>query len=206
MCEYLSRGSGFDTNNEGPALAPATHKNDMTHSPTLAPEWLIQSWFNSDKPLLLSGMRGRVVVLCAFQVLCKDSTSFAVPQALRIHSTFEPKDVSVIGLHSTFEHHAAITPAVIKAYLHEYRIKFPVGLDMASPQGPIPQTMETYRMRGTPSLILIDRHGHIRKHAFGPVDDLRLGAEIGALTQESAAAAAVAAPVGPPSVAQSSAA
>jgi hypothetical protein len=33
---------------------------------------------------------------------------------------------------------------------------------------------------------LIDRNGMIRKHAFGPVDDLRIGAEIGALTQESA--------------------
>ena len=43
-------------------------------------------------------------------------------------------------------------------------------------------------MRGTPSLVLIDRNGLMRKHAFGAVDDLRIGAEIGALTQESAAA------------------
>ena len=41
-------------------------------------------------------------------------------------------------------------------------------------------------MRGTPSLVLIDRQGMIRKHAFGPADDLRIGAEIGALAQESA--------------------
>jgi hypothetical protein len=178
----------------------------MTNPPTLAPEWLIQTWFNADKPLLLAGLRGRVVVLCAFQVLCKDSTSFGVSQALRIHGTFEPKDVAVIGLHATFEHHAAITPAVIKAYLHEYRVKFPVGLDLPSAQGPIPQTMETYQMRGTPSLILIDRHGHIRKHAFGPVDDLRLGAEIGALTQETAAEALAAAAAMPSDAARSSAA
>lgn len=183
---------------------PARWRNsidNMTHVSTPAPEWQIQTWFNSDKPLLLSGFRGRVVALCAFQVLCKDSTSFAVSQALRIHGTFEPKDVAVIGLHTTFEHHAAITPAVIKAYLHEYRIKFPVGLDLPNPQGPIPQTMEAYRMRGTPSLVLIDRHGNTRKHAFGPVDDLRLGAEIGALTQEGAAAAAA-----PPAVARNTAA
>jgi hypothetical protein len=31
---------------------------------------------------------------------------------------------------------------------------------------------------------LIDRHGLVRKHAFGSVDDLRIGAEIGALVQE----------------------
>ena len=162
----------------------------MTTSTVLAPEWLVQSWFNTDRPVLLSGLRGKVVVLYAIQALCKDSSAFAIPQALRIHGTFEPKDVSVIGLHSTFEHHAAITPAVIKAFLHEYRIKFPVGLDLHSKDGPIPQTMEAYRMRGTPSIVLIDRHGYIRKHSFGPVDDLRLGAEIGALTQEHSAAAA----------------
>jgi hypothetical protein len=45
--------------------------------------------------------------------------------------------------------------------------------------------MERYQMRGTPSLVLIDRQGMIRKHAFGPADDLRIGAEIGALTQEA---------------------
>jgi hypothetical protein len=44
--------------------------------------------------------------------------------------------------------------------------------------------MEAYKMRGTPSIVLIDRLGVVRKHAFGAVDDLRLGAEIGALTQE----------------------
>jgi hypothetical protein len=43
-------------------------------------------------------------------------------------------------------------------------------------------------MRGTPSLVLIDRQGLIRKHAFGSSDDLRIGAEIGALTQERLAA------------------
>ena len=164
----------------------------MTTSTVLAPEWLVQSWFNTDRPVLLSGLRGRVVVLYAFQALCKDSSAFAVPQALRIHGTFEPKDVMVIGLHSTFEHHAAITPAVIKAFLQEYRIKFPVGLDLPNSDGPIPQTMELYRMRGTPSVVLIDRHGYIRKHSFGAVDDLRLGAEIGALTQEHSAAASIA--------------
>jgi len=84
-----------------------------------------------------------------------------------------------------------VTPAVIKAFVHEYRIKFPVGLDLPSPDGPIPQTMESYRMRGTPSIVLIDRHGYIRKHSFGAVDDLRLGAEIGALTQEHSAAASM---------------
>ena len=150
----------------------------------------MQTWFNSDAPLLLSGLRGRVVVLAAFQVLCPNSIAAGIPQAKRIFETFEPKDVVVIGLHATFEHHDAFSTPVLKAFIHEYRLKFPIALDQPNPMSPIPHTMERYKMRGTPSLILIDRLGLVRKHAFGAVDDLRIGAEIGALTQESATATA----------------
>jgi hypothetical protein len=160
----------------------------MTTS-TYAPELLVQTWFNTDKPLLLSGLRGRVVVLTAFQVLCPNSIAGGIPQALRIFETFEPKDVAVIGLHATFEHHEAFSVPVLKAFIHEYRLKFPIALDQPNPASPIPHTMERYKMRGTPSLVLIDRQGLVRKHAFGAVDDLRIGAEIGALTQESDTAA-----------------
>ena len=163
----------------------------MIISTTHAPELVVQTWFNSDRPLLLSGLRGKVVVMTAFQVLCPQSIASGIPQAKRIFETFEPKDVAVIGLHATFEHHDAFSPAVLKAFIQEYRLKFPIALDQPNPSSPIPQTMDRYGMRGTPSLVLIDRHGLVRKHSFGPVDDLRIGAEIGALTQESAGDARV---------------
>ncbi len=162
----------------------ATGGAKLMTNPTYAPELLVQTWFNTDRPLALSGLRGRVVVLSAFQVLCPKSIGGGVPQAQRVYETFEPKDVVVIGLHTTFEHHDAFNPAMLKAFIHEYRLKFPIALDQPNPASPIPQTMERYKMRGTPSLVLIDRHGVVRKHAFGAVDDLRIGAEIGALTQE----------------------
>jgi peroxiredoxin len=158
----------------------------MDDTPKVAPEWSVRHWYNSDHPIALSALRGRVVVLGAFQVLCPQSVAFGVPQIRRIHETFEPKDVAVIGLHATFEHHAAITRAVVEAFIQEYRLKFPVAIDAPGDSGPIPLTMERYRMRGTPSLVLIDRDGVIRKHAFGPIDDLRIGAEIGALAAEPA--------------------
>ncbi len=158
----------------------------MTNTTTYAPEVLAHSWFNTDRPLLLSGLRGKVVVLAAFQVLCAPSVAGGIPQAQRIYETFAPSDVTVIGLHATFEHHGAFSAAVLKAFIQEYRLKFPIAIDQPNEAGPIPHTMERYQMRGTPSLVLIDRMGFVRKHAFGAVDDLRLGAEIGALTQESA--------------------
>jgi peroxiredoxin len=161
----------------------------MTIPSTCAPDFVVQAWFNTDRPISLSGLRGRVVVLVAFQALCPNSVAVGVPQARRIHETFEPKDVAVIGLHSTFEHHDAYSPAVLKAFIQEHRLKFPIALDQPNAAGPIPHTMERYKMRGTPSLVLIDRQGSVRKHAFGAAEDLRIGAEIGALTQESAAPA-----------------
>jgi peroxiredoxin len=157
----------------------------MTAISSQAPELTVQTWFNTDRPINLSSLRGRVVVLIAFQVLCPNSIAFAIPQARRIHETFEPGDVAVIGLHATFEHHEAYNLAVLNAFIHEYRLKFPVALDSPNAAGPIPHTMDRYNMRGTPSLVLIDRQGLIRKHAFGASEDLRIGAEIGALTQEA---------------------
>jgi hypothetical protein len=165
----------------------------MTATALEAPELAVNCWFNTDRPLNLVGLRGRVVALVAFQALCPQSVAVAIPQAIRMYETFEPNDVAVIGLHATFEHHEAYTHATLKAFIQEHRLKFPIALDSAKAAGPIPQTMDLYNMRGTPSLVLIDRRGLIRKHAFGAVEDLRIGAEIGALAAESPAAAARAA-------------
>lgn len=147
-----------------------------------APPWTTAAWLNS-APLSLQELRGRVVVLHAFQMLCPACVSHGLPQAGRIHALFAPTDVVVIGLHTVFEHHAAMTPLALKAFLHEYRIAFPVGVDApsAAPGDPLPQTMRAYGMRGTPSLILIDRQGLLRRHAFGVEEDLAVGAAISAL-------------------------
>jgi hypothetical protein len=46
--------------------------------------------------------------------------------------------------------------------------------------------MQTYQMQGTPTTILIDRAGNLRKQKFGRDDDMLIGAEIMALVSESA--------------------
>lgn len=150
-----------------------------------APAWTTREWFNTDHALQLADLRGKVVVLHAFQMLCPACVRHGLPQAQRIHATFAPRDVAVIGLHTVFEHHAAMTPVSLRAFLHEYRIGFPVGVDApgADPREPIPLTMRAYDLQGTPSLVLIDRRGDLRHHAFGAEDDLALGAAIAALVE-----------------------
>ncbi|MFO1124936.1 MAG: redoxin domain-containing protein [Methylocystis sp.] len=151
-----------------------------------APELAVSQWFNTPAPITLAGMRGRVVLLHAFQMLCPGCVAHGTPQAQRAHALFRSSDLAVIGLHTVFEHHAAMTPVSLEAFIHEYRLTFPIGVDQPAAEGPIPVTMARYEMRGTPTAILIGRDGIIRHHGFGQEDDMALGAIIGALLAEPA--------------------
>lgn len=148
-----------------------------------APPLEISHWLPAEAATTLADLRGRVVVIEAFQMLCPGCVSHGLPQASRIHDTFSRDDVVVLGVHSVFEHHAAQTPLALEAFLHEYRIAFPVGVDASDGSG-IPATMARYGMQGTPTMVLIDRAGHRRAQHFGSVPDLRLGAEIMMLIAE----------------------
>lgn len=154
----------------------------MPKTPPLAPEWRVSRWFNTPQPLTLTGLRGRVVALHTFQMLCPGCVAHGLPQAQRMHALFDERDVAVVGLHTVFEHHAAMTPVSLEAFIHEYRLAFPIGVDEPSGEADgVPQTMRLYGFRGTPSLALIDREGRLRHHGFGAEDDLRIGALIGRL-------------------------
>lgn len=157
----------------------------MTNEPPLAPPLQVERWFNTTEPVTLESLRGKVVVLEAFQMLCPGCVSHGLPQAQRIHATFPADRVAVIGLHTVFEHHDAMRPVSLQAFLHEYRIGFPVGVDSAEAGDPVPRTMRAYAMRGTPALILIDAQGRLRHQHFGQVGDLVAGAQIALLMQEA---------------------
>jgi hypothetical protein len=145
-----------------------------------APEWQTTEWFNTPSPLTLAALRGRIVMLTAFQMLCPGCVADALPQAQRVAATFKSSDVAVIGLHSVFEHHDAMGPAALRAFLHEYKIRFPVGVDATDGAG-LPHTMRIYGFQGTPTTLLFDREGQLRRHVFGRISDLQLGAELMAL-------------------------
>jgi hypothetical protein len=152
--------------------------------------WQVEQWLNSPAPVTLESLRGRVVYVLAFQMLCPGCASEAVPQALRVRQTFTESDVAVIGLHTVFEHHEAQgSAAALTAFLHEYRIGFPVGIDSHGPHLGMPRTMEHYQMRGTPTELLFDRAGELRLQHFGHLEDLRLGASIATLLVEPIPAA-----------------
>jgi len=144
------------------------------------PDWSVDQWLNTPQPISLLDLRGKVVVIEAFQMLCPGCVSHGLPLAQQVFDHFPRDDVAVIGLHTVFEHHTAMTPVSLEAFLHEYRITFPVGVDTPG-AATLPVTMERYGLRGTPSLLLVDRNGALAAHYFGQIGSLRLGAEIATL-------------------------
>jgi peroxiredoxin len=160
----------------------------VTDGPAMAPELQVACWFNSE-PLSLADLCGKVVVLGAFQMLCPGCVSTSLPQLQRIFDTFSHDALQVIGLHSVFEHHAAMTPVSLDAFLHEYRVSYPVAVDDHDDPAGIPNTMARYGFQGTPSLVLIDRAGRLRLHRFGHIPDLVVGAAIQQLLDEGLAGA-----------------
>src|SRR3546814_6993426 len=74
----------------GPSMAEA--------SPPMAPEWTVSRWINADGAPSLQSLRGRVVFLHAFQMLCPACVQHAVPQSLKVAAAFASTDLAVVGL------------------------------------------------------------------------------------------------------------
>ena len=150
-----------------------------------APELQVSQWFNTNRPLALADLRGKVVMLYAFQMLCPACVKLATPQAQEVDRHFAGQDLAVIGLHTVFEHHLAMQPLALAAYIHENRLRFPIGVDEpGGDKSSIPMTMRRYALEGTPTTVLLDRAGRIRMRQLGAVPDLQLGVALGQLLAE----------------------
>ena len=150
-----------------------------------APPLSTTGWLNTDRSLDIADFLGRILVIEAFQMLCPGCVAHGLPQVQRVAQAFSSDQLAVIGLHTVFEHHEAQgTRAALEAFAHEYRLSFPIGIDRQ--EGRLPLTMSAYAMQGTPTLVVVDRHGLRRFQRFGHVDDLVLGSVLGTLLAERA--------------------
>jgi hypothetical protein len=152
-------------------------------NPEKPPAIAAAQWFNAAEPLSLDKLKGKVVLLVAFQMLCPGSLRHALPQAQRIARAFNDDEVAVIGLHMVFENHKDMTPSQLEPFLKQEHIEIPIAVDKQNGSG-LPETMDAYGMQGTPTVLVFDRQGRLRRHYLGAVDDVRLGAEIMALCIE----------------------
>jgi hypothetical protein len=163
---------------------PPCQKGSSMFDPENPPELQAAAWFNADPPPTLQSLKGKVVVLAAFQQHCPSSLKHGLPQAARIAGAFNDDEVAVIGLNTPFEQTDKQGRAALEAFVAEQGLPFPVALDTVNGQS-LPKTMEAYEIQGTPTVLIFDRQGRLRRHYLGQVDDLRIGAEVMALTIEA---------------------
>lgn len=145
------------------------------------PEIEASHWINTDAPPSLVSLRGKVVVVAVFQMLCPGCAGSSLPQARNLHALFSTEDLVVIGLHSVFEHHQVMTLDALKVFAREYRLQFPIAVDRPVPGSSVPATMRQWALQGTPTLMVFGRDGELALQHFGHLDDLRLGAILGEL-------------------------
>jgi len=155
-------------------------------NPESPPEIDAQRWLNSDGSMLLAQNKGKVVLVAVFQMLCPACVKHGLPQAARVAQGFNDDQVAVIGLHSVFERHDEQSPEKLEGFVAENSYPFAIAVDKPGGPSGLPRTFAAYELQGTPTVLLFDRQGRLRRHYLGAVDDVRLAAEIMALTMEPA--------------------
>lgn len=153
-----------------------------------APEWVISEWINGDG-VILSDLKGKVVIVEFFQLWCPGCNSFSIPLMKKWTRTFKNQlaagDLKILSIHTVFEGHDYQTPERLRSFVKEKGIHHLVGIDRHKKGERIPETMKRYRTRGTPEMAIIDKRGYIRFQKFGGFDPSRAERFIKQLLSES---------------------
>jgi thiol-disulfide isomerase/thioredoxin len=145
----------------------ATVKAETAPSENRAPEWVVSEWINSEG-FTLSDMRGKVVIIDFFQLWCPGCNKFSGPLMKKWKQKYgDRKDIQLVAIHTIFEGHSQQTPKLLRQYVKEKNITYPVGVDDQVSGQRLPETMIRYNTRGTPEMAIIDKKGRIRFQHFG---------------------------------------
>jgi thiol-disulfide isomerase/thioredoxin len=131
-------------------------------APRPAPAWDNTSWLNTDTPVRLDQLRGRVVLLNFWVFTCGNCTR-TVPSLVKLDSRYRPEGLTLIGIHTPeFPPYAGEHDKgnVAKA-LVRYDITYPNAQDNDR------RTWDRYAIRYWPSFVLIDKRGRIRYEGAG---------------------------------------
>jgi thiol-disulfide isomerase/thioredoxin len=130
--------------------------------PSPAPAWHNQSWLNTEKPLTLESLKGRVVLLNFWVFTCINCTN-TVPSLVDFDQKYRDRGLTIIGMHTPeFPPYAGEhDKANVQRALERYHIAYPVAQDNDN------RTWDLYRIRFWPSFVLIDKKGRIRYEGAG---------------------------------------
>jgi len=156
----------------GVALESASRAQAQARNPLLntravegrrpAPEWTNRSWLNTDHPLTLSELKGRVVLLNFWVFTCYNCTN-TVPSLVDFDRKYRQQGLTLVGIHTPeFPPYAGEHDrGNVERALKKYGIEYPVAQDNDT------RTWDLYGIRYWPSFVLIDKRGDIRYEGYG---------------------------------------
>ena len=143
----------------GQALAAAKNSGSSVPDFGPAPDFTgISSWLNS-KPLSISQLRGKVVLVDFWTYSCINCLR-TLPHLRAWYAAYHSRGLEIVGVHTpefAFEH---VLSNVRKA-THELDVTWPVALDNEY------ATWNAYANEYWPAEYFVDRQGHVRRAHFG---------------------------------------
>ncbi len=127
-----------------------------------APELNNRVWLNTDRPLRLADLRGKVVLLDMWTFDCINCRN-VIPSLRDWYNKYTNQGLVVIGNHyPEFDFERDLNN--LKEALVRLNVPYPVAQDNDG------GTWQAYRARYWPSLFLIDKQGHLRYTHIGEGD------------------------------------
>ncbi len=134
------------------------------------------AWFNVDRPLALSDLRGRLVILDFWTICCVNCINVQ-PTLRRIMAAFPTDSVCVIGIHSP-KFPAERDSAAVSHALTRYDIRHPIVHD------PDLDLWHAYGVSGWPTLVFIAPDGKVLGDLPGEPDGDKLLCGIGRMVRD----------------------
>jgi thiol-disulfide isomerase/thioredoxin len=162
ILSLLATGGGIVLETASRAQAQATVPLTGRRAPAPAPAWHNTSWLNTDHPLTLAELRGRVVLLNFWVFTCYNCTN-TVPSLVDFDRKYRNQRLTLIGIHTPeFPPYAGEHDrGNVERALRQYGIEYPVAQDNDS------RTWDLYGIRYWPSFVLIDKRGTVRYEGYG---------------------------------------
>lgn len=125
-----------------------------------APEFVgIVNWLNTDAPLTLESLRGKVVLIDFWTYSCINCIR-TLPYVTSWYEKYKNDGFVVIGVHTPEFEFEKKTSNVVEA-MKRYKINYPVAQD--NDYG----TWQAYSNRYWPAHYLVDKEGNVRQYHFG---------------------------------------
>ncbi len=152
------KGSGKSGFLSTQKTSPETKSGLSDYGP--APEFVgIAKWLNTETPLTLESLRGKVVLVDFFTYSCINCIR-TLPYVTSWYEKYQDQGFVVIGVHTPEFEFEKKTDNVVDA-MTRYKINYPVAQDNAY------ETWQAYNNHYWPAHYLIDTEGNVRQYHFG---------------------------------------